>query len=157
MMKRAFLAGAASLAITFASHLAVAKDLPAGGLTIEEFASWLQKAGYQAQIQTDNSGHKSIASSTGGTRFYTDMYHCTPRCDSLEFYAAFATKGAFNAVEMNQWNSQKRWIRVYVDKSNDPWVEMDVDLSPGGTYEGLADQFGIWRDELDSFRKFIHF
>ena len=56
---------------------------------------------------------------------------------------------------MNDWNMNKRWVRAYVDKENDPWVEYDVDLAPGGTYEGLKDQFGIWQDALSHFRKFI--
>ena len=42
---------------------------------------------------------------------------------------------------MNDWNSTKRWAKAYVDDKDDPWLQMDVDLSPGGTEEGLNDQF----------------
>ncbi len=34
-------------------------------------------------------------------------------------------------------------MRAYVDKVNDPWLEYDVDLTPGGSYELLKDEFGI--------------
>ena len=48
-----------------------------------------------------------------------------------------------------------RWASSYIDKENAPWIEYDVDLAPGGTYEGLKDQSGIWQDALNHFRKFI--
>ena len=34
--------------------------------------------------------------------------------------------------------------------------EYDVDLTPGGSYELLKDEFGIWQDSLGRFRKFIN-
>jgi hypothetical protein len=57
---------------------------------------------------------------------------------------------------MNDWNSNNRWVRAYSDSKNDPWLEMDVDLSPGGTKEGLDDEFAIWRDMLTDFKKYIN-
>jgi hypothetical protein len=157
-MRHALLSSAAILALVLAPAPAPAKDLPSGGLTVEEVASWLQSAGYPAKIQTEKDGSQTIQSAADGADFHIDMYDChhTPRCSSLEFFAGFNTKGAFNAAKMNDWNRNNRWVRAYVDSTNDPWIEMDVDLYPGGTYEGLKDQFGIWRDEFASFRKYIH-
>ena len=56
---------------------------------------------------------------------------------------------------MNDWNRDNRWARAYVDKVNDPWLEYDVDLTPGGTYEMLNDEFAIWRDTLGRFHKIV--
>ena len=157
-MKQALLSTAAILALALASAPAQAKDLPTGGLTAQEVASWLQSEGYAAKVQTSKDGSQSIQSAAGGAAFHIDMYDChnTPRCASIEFFAGFDTKGAFDAAKMNEWNRNNRWVRAYVDKTNDPWIEMDVVLYPGGTYEGLNDQFAIWRDEFASFRKYIH-
>jgi hypothetical protein len=156
-MNRALLAGAAALVISFSSGAAMAKDIPAGGLTVEEIQSWLQSAGYKAEIQTSKDGTKNVYSAADGTGFHIYPYDCKkgPRCASFQFSVGLDTKGALNATKINDWNSNNRWVRAYIDKVNDPWVEMDVDLSPGGTYENLNDEFAVWRDSLASFKKFI--
>ncbi|HZU91590.1 MAG TPA: YbjN domain-containing protein [Stellaceae bacterium] len=133
-----------------------AKDLPAGGLTVEEVAQWLQADGYQAKIVTEKNGAKTITSSSGGVNFHIGFYDCrSERCASLQFFAGFDTHGALNPVKMNEWNHTKRWARGYVDQVDDPWIEMDVDLSPGGTYDILNDEFAIWRNVLGDFSRFI--
>ena len=53
--------------------------------------------------------------------------------------------------DMNEWNRDNRWARGYYDSVNDPWVEYDVDLTPGGTYELLDDEFATWRSTLTRF------
>ena len=157
-MRIATLAGVAALAIGLCAGPAAAKNLPAGGMTIDDIAAWLQSEGYKAQIQTSNDGTKNIYSSSNGQNFHIYQYDCKNgnRCGSLQFSVGFNTKGAFNGDKMNDWNRDNRWVRAYVDKVNDPWLEYDVDLEPGGTYELLNDEFGIWRDSLDHFRKFIN-
>ncbi|HWA79731.1 MAG TPA: YbjN domain-containing protein [Acetobacteraceae bacterium] len=157
-MKRTLLASATVFALALAPAMAIAKDLPAGGMTADDVVSWLQSDGYPATVTTEKDGSKTINSASDGSAFHISMYDCNggPRCSSLEFFVGFDTHGAFNAEKMNDWNRRNRWTRAYVDSTNDPWLEMDVDLSPGGTYENLDDQFSIWRDEFRSFRKFIN-
>ena len=156
-MKVRLLTCAAAIAVAAVSTSVLAKDLPAGGLTAEEVASWLQDTGYQAKIVTRENGRKTITSSTGGFGFHVGFYDCKDqRCASMQFFAGFSTQGALNPVKMNQWNRSERWVKGYVDQVNDPWVEMDVDLSPGGTYEMLNDEFAIWRNMLNTFNNFIH-
>ena len=153
---RALLAGAAVVAACLMSTAVLAKDLPEGGLSVQDLSKWLQDAGYKAEIQTAKDGSKSIYSSTDGTGFYVDVYDCKEeRCASVQFSLGFDTKGAWNATKMNEWNGKNRWVRAHVDSKDDPWLEMDVDLSPGGTWEGLSDEFAIYRDMVVSFKKFI--
>ena len=153
---RALLAGAAVVAACLMSTAALAKDLPEGGLSVQDLSKWLQDAGYKAEVQTAKDGSKSIYSSTDGTGFYVDVYDCKEeRCASVQFSLGFDTKGAWNATKMNEWNGKNRWVRAHVDSKDDPWLEMDVDLSPGGTWEGLSDEFAIYRDMVVSFKKFI--
>ena len=161
-MKRAYPAGIV-LAATMIPGLglaapAIARDLPAGGLTVTEVTKWLQDAGYRADVQTSRDGSKSIQSATDGTNFYVDFYDCKnkDKCASIQFSLGFDTKGNFNATKMNQWNSDNRWVRAYIDDKDDPWLAMDVDLSPGGTWEGLDDEFAVWRDMMVSFKKYIN-
>jgi hypothetical protein len=149
-------AAMAGAALCAAAVPAQARDLPVGGLTVAEVQSWLQTAGYAAKVETNSDGTQDIASSSDGANFHVFFYDCkNKRCASMQFSAGFDTKGAFNATKMNQWDVDKRWTRAYADKVNDPWLEYDVDLAPGGTFEGLDDQFGIWRQSLGEFRKYI--
>jgi hypothetical protein len=150
-MKRAFLVGA--LALTFASGAAAAQDIPANGMTIKEMAAWLHGAGYKAEIQTIE-GKKVILSGSEGAEFRIYPNDCKgDRCSSLQFAVGFDTKGALSASKINDWNQQNRWVRAYVDKTNDPWLEYDVDLAPGSSYENLNDEFSLWKSQLTNFRK----
>jgi hypothetical protein len=150
------IAGAAALAWLVLGNVAMARDLPDHGMTIEELVTWLKDGGYSAIIQNEDDGSRSIYSSTNNQNFHIYVYDCKDdRCASIQFSSGFDTKGTFNTKKMNDWVRDNRWTRAYVDKSNDPWVEFDVDLAPGGTYEMLDDEFGIWRDSLKHFRKYI--
>ena len=157
-MKRVLLASAVALTMAFASNVALAKDLPPGGFTVEDVAKWLQGAGYKAEIQTAKDGSSNVYSASDGVGFHVYMYDCKngPRCGSIQFSVGFDTKGAWTAGKMNSWNSGNRWVRSYVDDANDPWVEMDVDLSPGGSWENLNDEFAVWRDMLGRFKQYIN-
>ena len=133
-------------------------DLPGAGLSADDVAKWLQDAGYKATVKTNTDGSKSVNSATDGTNFSVDMYDCHDKatCTAIQFSVGFDTKGAWTAAKMNDYNSTKRWVRAYVDDKNDPWLEQDVDLIPGGTWEGLDDQFAVWRQMLGDFEKYIN-
>ncbi|MDE2184345.1 MAG: YbjN domain-containing protein [Alphaproteobacteria bacterium] len=149
-MKYGHVAAAAALALCMAS--AEAGPIPAGGLSLNDVAAWLQKAGYKAEIRTDSDGKQNIYSGADGNAFHISMYDCKQNlCGSLQFWVGFDTKGTFTAAKVNEWNRKNRWTRSYIDDANDPWLEQDVDLIPGGSYENLDDEFAIWRAQLGAF------
>ncbi len=151
-MRRAFLTSVTVLGFFLAPGAAQARDLPHGGMTVEDVASWLQDAGYKAQIQTGKDGAPNIDSSAEGMNFQIYFYDCKDkRCGSIQFSKGYDTGGAFDAKAMNDWTAKDRWVRAFADDVNDPWLEYDVDLTPGGTYELLNDEFKIWRDSLRRF------
>ena len=155
-MRTILLTSIAAAALVLISSGADSKNLPAKGMTIDEIAKWLQGAGYKAQIQTAN-GEQNIYSSADGQNFHIYQYDCnkTKRCGSFQFSVGFDTKGSFDPSKVNDWNKDNRWVRAYVDKVNDPWLEQDIDLTPGGTYELLDDEFAVWRMSLDHFHKYM--
>lgn len=156
-MKRVLIAGVAALSLFAGCNAAAAKNLPGPGMTLEQIQAWLQSEGYKGQIETSGDGTRSIESSADGQNFHIYQYDCKGKvCGSFQFSVGFNTKGAFSPEKMNDWNRDNRWVRAYVDKVNDPWLEYDIDLTPGGTYELLNDEFAIWRDSLGRFRKFIN-
>ncbi len=128
--------------------------IPAGGFTTEDAVAWLQSAGYAAKVVIGDSGKPHVSSSTQGFPFHVFMHDGQgDRYASIRIAVGFATHGKFDISQMNAWNVGARWCRGYYDSVNDPWLEMDIDLYPGGTYESLNDQFGAWNVTLNSFIK----
>lgn len=126
-MRRAPLPFATLFSLALAPALAAAKDLPAGGMTIEDVISWLQDAGYQAKVITNTDASRTITSAAEGSAFHIDLHDCNgdTRCASRELFTGFDTHGAFNTEKMSEWNSRNRWVRASVDNTDDPWIEMD--------------------------------
>jgi len=153
-MKRMLVAGTAVLALCITATPSAARDIPKGGLTLQQIVDWLHDAGYRAEIQTEKDGKPNVFSAADGNNFHISQYDCKGEiCGSLQFWVGFSTNGSFSADRMNKWNRDNRWLRTYVDDTNDPWLEMDVDLSPGCSYENLTDEFTIWRDGLRRFKE----
>jgi Putative bacterial sensory transduction regulator len=150
---RVYIAVVAAFALALMMGTAKARDIPTGGFTSDDVVAWLQGQGYKAQIKNQN-GKKSVVSAADGVEFQIDLYDCKgDRCGSMQFTTAWATHGHFDTTKMNDWNRNERWARGFFDSSNDPWLQYDVDLTPGGTYELLNDQFAIWNKLLSSFIK----
>ncbi len=119
--------------------------IPDGGLTIEEVSAWLENEGYAVKFVTGESGKRHIETNTQGFPLNIFFGDCKgERCASLELAAGFSTGGKFDILQINAWNYDNRWCRAYYDEVKDPWLRMNIDLSPGGTYEALSDRFATW-------------
>ena len=89
-MKRTFFA-ATLVALGLIAAPTFAKDLPTGGMTVEEVAKWLQDGGYKAEIVTAKDGTKSIKTADPGAPYRFEgqcrnpaptKYQCAvPMCD----------------------------------------------------------------------------
>jgi hypothetical protein len=151
---RAAIVGALALALMTVGGAASARELPAHGFTVADVVAWLQDRGYKAEVISDSDGTEHVESGSNGVKFGVYMFDCTEhRCGSIQFSAGFSTNGKFDTKQMNVWNHDTRWARGYFDRVGDPWVEYDVDLAPGGTYELLNDEFKTWTEILDRFVK----
>ena len=128
------------------------RAIPDGGLTIEEMAAWLEGEGYAVKFVTGESGKRHIETNSQGSPINIFFGDCKgERCAALEFAAGFSTHGKFDVSQINGWNYDNRWCRAYYDGDKDPWLKMNIDLSPGGTYEALSDRFEIWNRTLGRF------
>jgi hypothetical protein len=126
--------------------------IPDGGLTMEEVVAWLQSGGYAAKIVTADTGKRHIRTNAHGVPYDMFMPGCTSgRCASIEVVVGFARKGKFDVSRLNAWNRDIPWCKTYYDAVNDPCLDMDIYLSPGGTYESLNDQFATWITALGRF------
>jgi hypothetical protein len=128
------------------------RPIPDGGLTIEEMSAWLESEGYTVKFVTGESGRRHIETNTQGFPLNIFLGDCKgERCSSLELAAGFSTGGKFDVSQINGWNYDNRWCRAYYDDDKDPWLRMNVDLFPGGTYEALNDRFATWNRTLGRF------
>jgi hypothetical protein len=152
---RAGLLGVAALGWALMAGAAGAStEIPSGGLTFPEIETWLKGKGYAPETITDKEGKAHYRIMIDGLKYGIYVYDCKDgRCASLQFSVGWATKGKFDVSKMNDWNKGKRWCRGYYDTDNDPWVERDTDLSPGGTFELLDDELGIFRGCVERFVK----
>jgi len=152
---------AAAVSAALFAGVAQAAPIPDTGLTLSEVAGWLQGQGYKPREEpsTDTSAPGVAASHLefdyDGVKVGAYLFDCKEgRCGSLQFATGWATHGKFDTSQMNRWNRRKRWCRGYFDSENDPWIEMDVDLTPGGSFELLDDNFATYRNAcIGQFRR----
>lgn len=145
-------AGGAPSAAAAAPPPVALHAIPDGGLTLEEVVAWLQSGGYSAKVVTAEGGKRHIVSNAHGSTFNIFTPGClSGRSTSIELLFAFSSRGKFDVSKLNEWNSNVPWCKAYYDTVNDPCLDMDISLSPGGTYESLNDQFATWNSVLGTF------
>jgi hypothetical protein len=118
----------------------------------------LQDAGYKATLGADKVGDPMITSGASGTTFQIFFYNCTgnKECATVTFHAGYDLKATPGLARINEWNRTKRFGRAYLDKEEDPILEMDVDLDDGGVSPMLfTDNIEFWVSVVSDFEKFI--
>jgi hypothetical protein len=118
----------------------------------------LQGGGYAARLGTDKVGDPMITSGASGTNFQIFFYNCTDhrQCATVTFHSGYDLTTGPSLDRMNEWNRGKRFSRAYLDKENDPILEMDVDLDDGGLSSLLfIDNVEFWVSVLGDFERHI--
>lgn len=118
----------------------------------------LQGAGYAANLGTDRVGDPMITSGVSGTTFQIFFYNCTDNrnCATVQFHSGYDVRVPVDLPKLNEWNRTKRFARAFLDKENDPILEMDVDLDDGGLSPALfIDNIEFWASVLGDFERYI--
>lgn len=154
-MRHHLLAAMAAVLISLAGA-AEARDVPKGGLTYNEISAWLGAGGYSVESKKNDSGRAYFQTKAGEVMFEVWPYDCKEgRCASVQFIAGFDMDKPLSLTTINNWNSENRYVRGYIDDEGDPWFAYDANLSPGGTYEALDDDFDVWIGFLPEITKAI--
>lgn len=114
--------------------------------------------GYSAKLGVDKVGDPMITSAVGGTTFQIFFYNCTnhTQCATVQFHSGYDLDTTLSLDTINEWNRSERFGRAYLDKENDPILEMDVDLDDGGLSPLLfIDNVEFWSSILGKFEKHI--
>jgi hypothetical protein len=151
-------------AIQSAVFLALAAPAPAAQSQMvrpqdpQSLVSAMQANGYVAQYGTDKVGDPMITSGAGGTTFRVLFYNCTEHkdCATVQFHSGYHFENSPALDVINEWNRSQRFARAFLDKENDPIVEMDVDLDDGGVSPLLfIDNLEFWTSLLGKFETHI--
>lgn len=117
----------------------------------------MQKLGYRAELTTDDQGDPKIKSAASGANFSVYFYGCTSGkdCTSIQFSAGFDTDKGLDMQVANDWNTKKRYGKVYLDDERDPYIEMDVNMEGGIPNALFEDNLSIWDRMLADFQAHI--
>lgn len=157
-MKKFLIAGLALGALALTSAPAMAKPLPAGGVTAQEVAEVLRAKGLKADISTDDMGDPMIKSASGGVNWIVYFYTCkNGRCLSIQFSAGFDMDKGITYAKANEWNYTKRFGRAALDDEMDPYIRYDLDAEKGASTESLELAVETFQMVLPVFTDFIGF
>ncbi|WP_347266687.1 YbjN domain-containing protein [Paracoccus sp. (in: a-proteobacteria)] len=116
----------------------------------------MQDFGLPATLETDTEGDPMIDSRIDGTHFSVYFYQCDPICASVQLSAGFDLARPLPLERVNEWNRDRRFGKVFVDSSGDPFIEMDIGLADDGVgRKNFDDALETWRVLLSEFRDFI--
>jgi hypothetical protein len=123
---------------------------------VEVVAAAVRDAGYKAEIKRNSKGEPYIVSAANGSPFTIEFYGCKPDtgCSSLQFYSWFKKKAGFTPELANDWNADKRFLKIYIDKDGDLGTSMDITTTGKLTYANFADVIDWWSvmsADLDAF------
>ena len=60
-----------------------------------------------------------------------------------------------NTTKINEWNKKHRYSRAYIDDSNDPVLESDLDFDGGVTLESLKNFITVFKSSAAEYKTFL--
>jgi hypothetical protein len=72
----------------------------------------------------------------------------------IQLYAGFKAK-RITLSRINEWNKTKRFGRAYLDNSNDPVIEADLDFEGGVTAEAIVRFVALFGQLVEGFAEYI--
>ncbi len=119
-------------------------------------AAALQEAGYKAVIKTGDDGDPYIISSANGEEFTIDFYDCKDKhCSSIAFSSFYKEDPMWTAALTNEWNAEKRFLRIGVDSKGRLREYLDVSTVGKLTQANFADLIDWYKSMDGALAKFI--
>jgi hypothetical protein len=147
---------AAGLAIALYAAAASASPLNEAGVTREQMIGIMTRHGLPARMDKDSNGVVIVKSRVVDVNYDVYFYNCVARsCNQIQFAAGWSNANVGES-KINQWNTTKRFLRVYTKPGKVIWAEMDMDISRGTT-ENIDDSLNMFATMLTEFKKFMKF
>ena len=153
-MKHSGIAAALAIAL-WAAAPALASPIGDQGVTRGEMAEIMAAHGMPAKLNKDSKGNEIVSSSVAGINFDVYFYDCNAgRCSSIQFAAGWTNSSASQA-KINEWNTTKRYLRVYSKPGKVIWAEQDAVVSRSST-ENIEDCLTWWEKMITQFKPFMN-
>jgi len=106
------------------------------------------------ELTTDEDGDPMVSGKIDGNRYHVYFYGCKngKGCTDIQFRACWS-ESETTLDDVNQWNRRKRFGKAYLDKDNDPCLELITNLAYGVSKENLDDTIDWWAIALKEFKK----
>lgn len=141
---------AAVVAVCAFSAPVAAEDRLIDMSTAANVAAALQEAGYKAVIKTGDDGDPYISSAANGEEFTVDFYDCKDKhCTSISLSSWYKPDPLWTAALTNEWNAQKRFLRIGVDEKGKLREYIDISTVGKMTQANFADMIN-WYESMDA-------
>ena len=118
----------------------------------------LNQLGYQASMTTAANGSTSIEMKVESSPTYVDFWNCDDdktNCRSIMLVYGIDLTDGTTAEKANEWNADTIHGFIYLDKSNDPWLNMTIPVYDGISSSLFENVMRIWRSRVGDMRKFF--
>ena len=109
------------------------------------------------ETTSDASGDPMVIAHFDDTRFQVIMYGCDDdgRCTSIQFRSGYDLDEGMTLEAVNDWNTAVRYGKVWLDDVDDPFIELDLDLSAGSSDAQVARYMQLWAAMVTEFEAHI--
>ena len=133
----------------------LASPLTERGVTREEMVDIMKANGLPAKIDKDSKGNVIVKSRTADINFDVYFFRCAKdSCREIQFAAGWSNSSA-NQARINEWNTTKRFLRVYSKPGKVIWAEQDAIVS-NGTTENIDEYLTLLPTIFSEFKKFMN-
>ncbi|HET20032.1 MAG TPA: YbjN domain-containing protein, partial [Chromatiales bacterium] len=93
-----------------------------------------------AELEKDKDGDPLISGRIQGVKYGIHFYGCVDNksCSNIHMFAFFDGEG-ISFRHINDWNTETRFGKAYIDKDGDAAIEMNVNLGYGVSRKNLED------------------
>lgn len=137
------------------------RDAPASSAmlsgNVAQVASAMADAGYPTERTATSDGTPKLDGKIDGWTYSVYFYGCNgDDCNAVQFAAGFDEDQPMKYDIINDWNTNNRFGRAYLDAEGDPWVEMDINMEGDGvSLTNFNESLAYWDTVLKAFTKHI--
>lgn len=123
-------------------------------------ANFFIEEGANVELREDSYGDPLVEVEQYGIDYDVFFYGCDDngvKCQSIQFYTGYATNGAIRNAKINDWNSNNRFTKAYIDTDDGGAVlRMDIFLGKSGMNDDdFAKAVSLWSRGQREFEEFI--
>ena len=125
-----------------------------GALSPQQIGDLLKRLNQTHETKTLRSGEPIYLLKSNGARAIVSGLLCKEDgCHTIRVSSVFSVTLSDGLELLNEWNSNHRFSRAYIDSDNDVMLVADIDLDGGITDQDAQLFFEIFLDQLGDFRQ----